>query len=61
MPQVRTITAWYTETVEIKWSRPSDIHDPSSPVEVLTERHTAPPTSTWEAKRETITPEGSDR
>ena len=51
MPIVRVISAWYTETVEIRWSRPRDPKDPNAPVEVLVERHTAPPAATCEARQ----------
>jgi hypothetical protein len=52
MPQVRVITAWYTETIEIQWFRPLDPTDPVSNTVRLIERHTAPPDDTWKARRE---------
>ena len=50
MPTIRRVQAWYTETVEITWSRPKVLADPTSETETLTVRYTAPPTSTWEAR-----------
>jgi hypothetical protein len=53
MPIVRVIQAAIGETVEIHWAR--RIPDPGDPRKYLTEtiinRHTAPPPSVWEARR----------
>jgi hypothetical protein len=53
MPIVRVIQAAKDETIEIQWCR--RIPDPRDPqkylTDVFTERHTAPPASVWDARR----------
>jgi hypothetical protein len=62
MPIVNPIHARVGEIVEIHWhrnDRPEPGVDPATRIDVLRERHTAPPVATWDArsKRPAITEE----
>jgi hypothetical protein len=52
LQRVRVMQAATGETIEIQWMR--RIPDPRDPTKLLTEilieRHTAPPTSVWDAR-----------